>query len=155
MKRKIKIGFTDFWKGYVPEDSYFVKILRKYFDVEIIDTETPLANENVEYLFYSVFSQNYLDFDCVRIFYTAENIIPDFNLCDYAIGFEKMIIGDRYFRYPLYYSYARYYRQKFRSDDLRNIYRKDKADKKFCAMVVSNGKNVEPYRNVFLQTFTI
>ncbi|KKU75134.1 MAG: hypothetical protein UY00_C0052G0001, partial [Candidatus Wolfebacteria bacterium GW2011_GWA1_47_6] len=35
-------------------------------------------------------------------FYTGENISPDFNLCDYAFGFDHMDFGDRYYRMPLY-----------------------------------------------------
>ncbi len=89
-------------------------IIKKHFEVEGIDTRNPYTKNEVEYLFFSVFSQNYLDFDCIRIFYTGENIFPDFNLCDYAIGFgfEKLTIGDRYFADPLWYSFIRNYKRR-------------------------------------------
>jgi hypothetical protein len=37
-----------------------------------------------------------------RIFFTQENLTPDFNICDYAFAFDRMSFGDRYFRLPLY-----------------------------------------------------
>ncbi|RVY30032.1 fucosyltransferase [Helicobacter pylori] len=38
-----------------------------------------------------------------RVFYTGENEVPNFNLFDYAIGFDELDFGDRYLRMPLYY----------------------------------------------------
>ncbi|WQZ53884.1 fucosyltransferase [Helicobacter pylori] len=38
-----------------------------------------------------------------RVFYTGENEVPNFNLFDYAIGFDELDFNDRYLRMPLYY----------------------------------------------------
>ncbi|NHA22191.1 glycosyltransferase family 10 domain-containing protein [Helicobacter pylori] len=38
-----------------------------------------------------------------RVFYTGENEVPNFNLFDYAIGFDELNFRDRYLRMPLYY----------------------------------------------------
>lgn len=39
----------------------------------------------------------------IRIFYPPpENLVPDFNICDYAIGFHYLDFEDHYFRFPLY-----------------------------------------------------
>lgn len=148
--KKISIGFTDFWQGFVPENEWLVDILRKHFEVEIIDTRNPNKKKEVEYLFFSGFSQNYLDFDCIRIFYTGENLIPDFNLCDYAIGFEKLTIGDRYFADPIWYRFIRNYKRRLVLDKYKNIKGKDITNKKFCAMVVSNGNDADSFRTDFL-----
>ncbi|GAA9661483.1 glycosyltransferase family 10 [Helicobacter pylori] len=43
-----------------------------------------------------------------RVFYTGENEAPNFNLFDYAIGFDKLHFNDRYLRMPLYYAYLHY-----------------------------------------------
>ena len=43
--------------------------------------------------------------DCVVFFVTGEDECPNFNLCDYALGFEHLEYGDRYLRFPLYYFY--------------------------------------------------
>ncbi|MGL2429958.1 glycosyltransferase family 10 domain-containing protein, partial [Helicobacter pylori] len=38
-----------------------------------------------------------------RVFYTGENESPNFNLFDYAIGFDELDFNNRYLRMPLYY----------------------------------------------------
>ncbi|WP_198934712.1 glycosyltransferase family 10 domain-containing protein, partial [Helicobacter pylori] len=43
-----------------------------------------------------------------RVFYTGENEAPNFNLFDYAIGFDELHFNDRYLRMPLYYAYLHY-----------------------------------------------
>jgi len=96
--RKIKIGFADFYDGFDPEHYFITELLSTHFDVEITD--------DPDYLFYSVFGDTHLRYDCIRIFYTGENQVPDFNLCDYAIGFDRMDFGDRYFRLPIHYLYT-------------------------------------------------
>ena len=91
----VKLKFVDFWNKFNPTDNYFYKFLSKKFDLEL--------SENPDYLFYSVYGFEHLKYDhCVKILYTPENMIPDFNFCDYALGFQPMSIGDRYIRFPLY-----------------------------------------------------
>ncbi|MFR8313282.1 MAG: hypothetical protein ACLVBP_13570 [Ruminococcus sp.] len=46
--------------------------------------------------------------NAVRVFFTGENIAPDFQMCDYAIGFERLLFGDRYIRFPFYYGMYEY-----------------------------------------------
>ncbi|PDX02106.1 fucosyltransferase [Helicobacter pylori] len=43
-----------------------------------------------------------------RVFYTGENEAPNFNLFDYAIGFDELHFNDRYLRMPLYYASLHY-----------------------------------------------
>ncbi|RVY81158.1 fucosyltransferase, partial [Helicobacter pylori] len=43
-----------------------------------------------------------------RVFYTGENEVPNFNLFDYAIGFDELDFNDRYLRMPLYYAHLHY-----------------------------------------------
>ncbi|MFP6095227.1 glycosyltransferase family 10 domain-containing protein [Helicobacter pylori] len=43
-----------------------------------------------------------------RVFYTGENEVPNFNLFDYAIGFDELDFNNRYLRMPLYYAYLHY-----------------------------------------------
>ena len=95
MKKHIRIKFVDFWDDFVPENNLFYQLLSEHYDVELSD--------NPEYLFCSVFGDEHLRYDCVQIFYTGENQSADFNLYDYAIGFDRMEFGDRYFRLPIYY----------------------------------------------------
>lgn len=100
--RTVRCWFTDFWEGFDVYNNFFVKILRINYNV-ILDSETP------EFLFCSVFyaekEPEMLRYPCVRIFYTGENLIPNFNIYDYAIGFDYINYGDRYLRWPLYWIY--------------------------------------------------
>jgi alpha(1,3/1,4) fucosyltransferase len=92
-----KINFCDFWPGF-EEDNYFLTFLNNHFNV--------VVDHNPDYLFYSVYGYNHLKYtDCIKILYTEENFVPDFNLCDYALGFHYLEFGDRYMRFTLYLVY--------------------------------------------------
>lgn len=131
MKKKIKIKFVGF---NTTDFSYndIIKLLSDKYDVELSDEP--------DYLFYSVFSKEYLDYkNCIRIFFTGECIVPNFNECDYAIGFDRMDFGDRYLRMPLYSVFE--YRNAYETlKDRKLVTAKDLKSKTcFCSFVVSNG----------------
>lgn len=93
--KTVKINYCGFWSSFNKIDNLFYNVLSKRYNVEISD--------NPDYLFVSPLGKAYefMDYDCIRIFYAGEEIVPDFNLFDYAIGFDDITFGDRYFRYPL------------------------------------------------------
>ncbi len=91
--KTIKLWFSDFYEGFNPEDNYFHSLLSAFYEVE-------LSPAKPDFLIYSCYGIDFLKYNCVRIFYTGENLRPDFNLCDYAIGFDFMDFGERYIRYP-------------------------------------------------------
>lgn len=141
--RKIRIAFQDFWEGFDINHNFIVDILLKKYIVEIITDEKD--HNQVEYLFYSGFGEKHLMYNCIKIFFTGENIIPDFNMCDYAMGFEHMELGDRYIRYPLYFACYQ--------DDYKKMMEKNNGnygtDKKFCSFVVSQSSVANPIREYF------
>ena len=100
MKKKLKLAFSDFWGGfeYSPNsntpvgDNVFYNILSERFDIEI--------SNNPDFLIFSVFGNNHRRYSCEKIFYTGENIRPNFEFCDYSISFDY-IEDDRNIRYPL------------------------------------------------------
>jgi alpha(1,3/1,4) fucosyltransferase len=61
--RKIKINFTDFWPGFNPVDNYFFNLLKADYQIEISDQP--------DYLFFSIFGNNHLKFNCIKIFYNV------------------------------------------------------------------------------------
>lgn len=132
MKKQIKIKFVDFnvGLGFTKEKNDFVEALSKRYDVVQCD--------NPDYIIYSVFGYDHLKYDCVRIFYTAECYTPDFNECDYAIGYDRLQFSDRYLRVPLY----RLLRYKKSYDEIlkpRNFTIADvNAKTGFCNFVYSN-----------------
>lgn len=136
--RKIKVKIC----GFIEDDKisygrYIISILRRYYDVEL--------SEDPEYLFFNESSFEHLDYKCIKIFYTGENIHPNFNFCDYAFGHDYINFGDRYYRFPVY-MVANFYRDK-ELDFLKtnNLIKKDiitqedlDLKKGFCSFVYSN-----------------
>ncbi len=144
--KTIDVAFTGFWSGFDSKNNTFVDLLRKKYDVRV--RENP---SEAKYLFYGDFSYDFLNYrDCVRIYITGENLAPNFNLCDYALGFEHMIFEDRYVRYPLYMWGE--YRNRFDrilTDEAIDIQEIDK--RAFCSFVVSNDLFADPMRQYFFQ----
>lgn len=147
--KKVKIRFSGMTGNFNPKDNFIVDILKKHYEIEL--------SENPDYLIYSVNSKDYLNYQCIRIFFTPENIIPDFNICDYAIGFSNIIFDDRYIRLPLYLvdSFAVYSNDNYGGDLERALnkhlyadaYIKNKTD--FCSFVYSNSKAACCRKKVF------
>lgn len=131
MKKQIKINFSDFYNGFDKENNDFIKILCEKYEV--------ILSDDPDYLFYSSFGRDYLKYDCIRIYYTGECIVPDFNLCDYAMAFEYIHYGDRYMRVPIYelFQYRKYYQVL-----LENSVPKCKKTA-FCSFVVSNDQGMK------------
>ena len=123
----LKVKFVDF-----PADdmrNITLPILKKVFG-NVQECDDP------DFLFYSVFGHEHLKYDCVRIFWTGENLQPDFNVCDYAIGFGHIQFEDRYKRIPLYYFYDIDYQRAIN----KHLLSKDEiaAKNRFCNFVYSN-----------------
>jgi hypothetical protein len=142
MKRTVKVQFLDYWADFQKkrEQYLLLRILRKHYDVQICD--------DPDYVFFSVMGEKHWGVPdrCIKICHTGENLVPDFNACDYAIGFEWMDYGDRYIRFPLYLF--------FQEELLQAMLHKHEigpdwnlaAEKDgFCSFVVSNPDN--PVRN--------
>lgn len=130
MKRKIKVKFVDFFSGFNPQRNDFIDALRERYDVEMSDLP--------DYLFYSSFGFEHLKYDCIRIFYTGECYTPNFNECDYAIAFDRLLFGDRYLRLPLYNIFQ--YKSEYVKLKNRSVFTEAdlKSKKGFCSFVVSN-----------------
>lgn len=127
-KKKIKIKFL---KSVLTADRQeFIDILNEGYDWE--------SSDNPDYVVYSDYDYEHLDYDCVRIFYTGECYTPNFNECDYAVGFDRLKLGDRYMRIPLYNLFQ--YRDNYKSLKNRLPFTQKELSKKtgFCNFVVSN-----------------
>ena len=137
--KDIKIFFEDFWGGFDVHNNFIFSVLQKNYNV-IID-------EHPDYLFYSVYGYNHLKYtDCIKIFYSAENLEPDFNLCDYAIAFQHLTAQDRYFRYPIYLESGYNCLDNSCSFDPSAV-----LNRKFCNFVYSNSKWADPIRELFYE----
>lgn len=127
---KLRIGFADFYNGFDIYNNYWVKTLRKLYGRNMVEVV-----EEPDYLFFSCFGFKHLKYKCIKIFFTGENIIPDFNLCDYAIGFHEIKFNDRYFRMPLYHLYRDAYRKAVCRHTYEDAFY---LNRKFCCSIISN-----------------
>jgi hypothetical protein len=138
--QEVSLLFTDFPGPFNPER--ILRLLEPRLKVRI-------EKSKPDFLIYSVFGDDYLSFpDAVRIFFTGENVRPDFNLCDYAFAYDWMEFGDRYFRCPNYVLYAQYaeiLERQRSSVDLTEFEARD-----FCNFICSNG-NAHPSRDRFFR----
>ncbi|MGQ9818729.1 MAG: glycosyltransferase family 10 domain-containing protein [Candidatus Kapaibacteriales bacterium] len=134
---RVKVWFTDFWKGFNVEDNYFVNLLRKDFDVEITDTRP-------DFLFFSVFGNKYTRYFCIRIFYTGENIRPNFKETDWAFSFDY-INNDRHYRLPFYGLHPDLEKLLLPRNPNKIVENKEK----FCAFIFSNPSAKK--RNLFFK----
>lgn len=125
--KKIKINFADFWDDFNPKDNFIMDALLKNFE--------PVISSDPDFVFCATFGRSHLKYSCVKIFFTGENLCPDFNIVDYAMGFHDITFDDRYLRLPLYALYngavdkALTKHEKCSDDDF---------DRKFCNYVISN-----------------
>ena len=120
--KKIKIKIVD---NPGPEwVNLITSILGKKYTIEF--------SSNPDFVFAGPFGYDFLKYDCIRIFVTGENVFPDFNLFDYAIGFHKVKNADRYLRIPLYVCYSTSY--ELSKKERKNI----AIPPKFCNFIYSN-----------------
>ena len=128
-KSVIKVNFVDFWAGMKPENDNLYRILSTRYDLELSDKP--------DYLFCQRFGKRSLYYeDCIKIEKVGENLVPDFNLFDYAIGCDFMEFGDRYLRVPMY-AFNTAFKRLYdyvppKPEELLN--------REFCSFVVSSDK---------------
>lgn len=152
----IKINYVGFWDTLDKQNNIFYNTLSKHFNVIISD--------NPDYLFVSCFG-NYMDFfnypNAIKIFYSGEDISPDFNFFDYCIGYNDFKCGDRYCQFPVYLHHEKldkFNLKKLSYAEAKNalksksifcnfIYREDRFDKKRSELFykLNNYKRVESY----------
>lgn len=126
--KQLKINFSDFWDSFNPNDNFIVDALKKHFEVEISNTP--------DFVFCSNFGNKHLKYRCVKIYFTGENLVPDFNIVDYGMGFQPIDYSDRYLRFPLYVLYPEACEGALKKHEIPDDY--DLSSKKFCNFVISN-----------------
>ena len=94
--KEIKINFIGFWSNFDKNDNFFSNILKKRYQVVISDSPDFVIVDPLCKPF------EYMKYDCVRILYSGEPLHPDFNVFDYAIGFDQITFGDRYLKFPYF-----------------------------------------------------
>lgn len=151
MKKKIKVNFSDFWTNFLKEDNFFYHALSLRYDVEI--------SENPDILFFSVDyakeGERFKYKDCLRIFYTGENVDPDWNECDLALTFRHNDKNPYEYRLPLWTLYLNWFNRRYNKErdqaylinipSLLNEKKLTNLERKFASFVASKavGKRLE------------
>ena len=74
--KTFKIKYLGFYSSFDEKNNFISDSIKWFGNIEL--------SENPDYVFYSVFSNEYLLYpNAVRVFFTGENIAPDFQMCDY------------------------------------------------------------------------
>jgi hypothetical protein len=127
---------------------------------EIIEAVLPIIEDHYElqftqardadYVFHSCMGNKVLKYSGVRIFLTGEYVIPNFNVCDYALAFDPIEFDDRYCRLPLIKLFRKAYASLCTPRPPADEVLAQKTG--FCAYVMSNTKNSAPEREQFVDT---
>ncbi|MEL7073968.1 MAG: glycosyltransferase family 10 [Planctomycetota bacterium] len=95
--------------------------------------------QKADFVFHSCMGEKVLSCQGVRIFITGECVTPDFNVSDYAFGFDHLEYGDRYHRLPLYRLCDEAWNALVATRPEPDLVLAQK--KHFCAYVMSNTKD--------------
>ena len=120
----IKIKFVDVHWEFNKENNFITDIINRNFGgFEVSDTP--------DFLFFSCEGTEHYKYDnCVKIFFTGEPVTPDFNQCDYAIGYDELEFGNRYCKRPYWLNCAMPETITKSDEELLN--------RKFCNFIYSN-----------------
>ena len=106
----MKINFLDFWDGFDPNNNFFLYLFRDIFGSADL---TPI--EDCDVVIYSCFGNSHLSVNknkAIKIFYTGENVRPDFDDCNFSFTFDFNDYDERNIRVPLYYLYIDWFNTK-------------------------------------------
>jgi hypothetical protein len=127
-KPAIKINFVNFWSTFNKTENFFYNLLIQRYEVTISD--------DPDILFYTIGGLEHARYKCTKVFYTGENIAPNFAFCDFAFSYCYPVTKKNY-RLPLYALYDDVTKYINRKVDARGILA---AKSKFCCFIISNDK---------------
>jgi len=152
-KKDLRIYFADFWPNFNIYDNYFLNLLSMKYNVIIDDVMPEVLFHSVDYAKQS----NHLKFNndfTKKIFFTGENIEPDFSQTDYSLSFISNTEKNNY-RLPLWVTYIDWFDSKKNKNrdpsflipkkKLLNQKKNFSAKPMFCSFIASKpiGKRME------------
>lgn len=144
----MKISFLDFWGDFDHSNNFFLDLLHGMYGAKL----SP-PNE-ADIVIYTCFGNQHKDIDrgkTKKIFYTGENIRPNFDDCDYSFSFDFDSYDNRNIRLPLWMLQLDWFLNTnyFNPDYVIPLSKinsgplVDKKKTKFCCTVFNN---LSPYR---------
>ncbi len=158
----MKIAFCDFWDGFLPANNFFLDLFKS------VNNKIELSSvSSCDILVYSCFGKTHKTVNnskIKKIFYTGENIRPDFKDCNFSFTFDIDPYNNKNFRLPLWMLYIDWF-NKFNYNNPRyalpydrlfnNVYYNTPKEL-FCSTVFSSPrenrfeiiKKLKSYKNV-------
>jgi hypothetical protein len=135
-----------FWEDFNLNESkiLFMNIIKEKYNIEISD--------NPDYIICSVFGDyyDYCKYPQVRIMFSPENYIPDFNFIDYAISSYPLKLQDRHCQIPYFINYINGNSMKLESKD-RNYTNDILLEKKYFANFIASHESEYGIRGDFFK----
>lgn len=142
----MNISFLDFWDDFDYNNNFFADLLTSMGSKYKI---IPYSDKHTNVLIYSCFGTNHYNVNRTKIkkiFYTGENIRPNYNECDYSLSFDFPDCGGRNIRLPLWllqidwFEKINYQNPKFviPTNELKVSRFSSKPKTKFCCIVFNN-----------------
>ena len=125
--------FVDWYRSFAlsqVEREFEWKLLSKHWNLEI--------SEDPDVIFYSNYGEKHMQYTCLRIFVSMENVRPNLSVCDYSFSFD-FPTNERNYRFPLYRR-CREYNDLLLTRDVEDIISQRR---KFCSFMVSNHRAKE------------
>ena len=133
----LKINHSGVDSGVSVSSFSFIDYISQYFKIEL--------SSDPDYVYYGSSWDGEIKYpNAINICMETENVFPDMNKCDYAIGYSFQIIGDRYIQQNQANLLLQNYQQI--KNARKNV---TKVRKKFCGAMIKNpdGK----FRNKFIK----
>jgi len=143
MKRPLRIKFVDHEWDFDFQNQLICRAIRKNYEILRVDRDPDYV------ISFGLGLDHTRYHDCVKILWTGENCVPDFNWFDYAIGFDHLSFGDRYLRMPLY-GFCTRDLNRLLANEIAEKSREELLNRGFCSFVVSNGAG-DPMRRRFFE----
>lgn len=103
----MNISFLDFWPDFDSRNNFFIHIINQ------IKTNVNITRpELADVIIYSCFGNDHKKYNCKKIFFTGENIRPNFNDCNYSLSFDFSEYDGKNIRIPLWYLYIDWFEVK-------------------------------------------
>ena len=125
-KTNLKYNYASFENCDQSDDLSFLGYLKQFYNL--------ILSESPDYMFYGCRWKGKVIYpNSINICIYTENLYPDMNRCDYAMGYPIQNLGDRYIHYSrinLLYYY---------NNEIKNVRKNTTNIKtKFCGAVISN-----------------
>src|SRR5882724_85552 len=91
----LRLAFTD---TFVTADRFWTSMLSKRYSIIPCNPK-----DDIDLLIFgdSNFGNKHLQYNCKKLFYTGENVRPNWNECNWAVTFDH-INSPKHYRLPLY-----------------------------------------------------